>query len=92
MTSIASTAAPKIGTSTTLKNLRMTSFTVLILPSVALVPPMGSFASFGPNRDFQLVSRILLHMETRDKIAGMQQPAASNVAVPKVNLFGAGII
>jgi hypothetical protein len=42
--------------------------------------------------DFQIDSKILNHMETSSKIAGIQHAAANNVAALKVNLFGAGIM
>lgn len=51
----------------------------------------GSFSASAPDRDFQLISRILFHMEMSDKIAGMQQAAQRSVTVPKVNRLGAGM-
>jgi hypothetical protein len=42
--------------------------------------------------DFQIDSKILNHMETSNKIAGIQHAAANNVATLNVSLSGAGMM
>jgi hypothetical protein len=85
-----------MGASTTLRKALIRPLIILTDMGVALfVPSIGwcksSAAVAGPKRVCQLISRILFHMETIDKIGGMQQAAQTRVAVPKLNVVGAGI-
>lgn len=59
--------------------------------STGIMLPLLDFDPFACE-DFQIDSRILNHMETSNKIAGMQHAAASKVAVRKVSLVGAGMM
>ena len=67
----------------------------LTVVGVAFVPSMrasgSSVAVLGPKRARQLISRILFHMETMDRIGGIQQAALRSVAVPRLKAVGAGM-
>lgn len=54
-------------------------------------PSINSSPSPGPNLDFQLISRILFHIDTSDRTAGMQHAAARSIPVLKVSLVGIGM-
>jgi histidine ammonia-lyase len=88
---IASTAKPNTGISTALSQDLIKELMPFIFSTVApLVPSIGSLVG-SSKRVFQLISRILFHMDTMDRMAGMQHAAARRVAAPKVSLSGAGI-
>lgn len=53
------------------------------LVSVSDSPSLGA--------DFHMDSRILNHIDTRSRMAGMQHAAARSIAVLDVSLFGAGM-
>ena len=61
----------------------------LFVPSIGRLNSSAS-ASW-PKRARQLISRILFHMETMDRIGGIQQAALRSVAVPRLKAVGAGM-
>ena len=96
-TRMANTAAQKTGISTTLRNRLIKLLIFFIVPTVApFVPSIGSSFTWSvpspsPNRISQFSSRILVHMNTSERMAGMQHAPARSVAAPNVSLLGAGI-